>query len=122
MEIPGQVERQRPVYLIDALGRTSPFHLEFIRSPEALLAVLAINFEKFGAASKIRNREFVIEDSLSKKHINLNLDWDLCFLPGQQVEMSMLFEQQPTSYVTCPSCKTPCDSDGGKEIEWSVSL
>jgi hypothetical protein len=32
--IPGQVDRQQPVYLIDALGRHSPFHLEFIRSAD----------------------------------------------------------------------------------------
>lgn len=32
--IPAQVERQEPVYLLDALGRTSLFHLEFVRSPE----------------------------------------------------------------------------------------
>lgn len=32
--IPAQVERQQPVYLIDALGKQSPFHLEFIRSAE----------------------------------------------------------------------------------------
>ena len=32
--IPGQVKFQQPVYLIDALGKSSPFHLEFIRSPE----------------------------------------------------------------------------------------
>lgn len=34
LRIPGQVEGQRPVYLIDALGKHSPFHLEFIRSAE----------------------------------------------------------------------------------------
>jgi hypothetical protein len=32
--IPGQVERQQPVFLIDALGKASPFHLEFVRSAE----------------------------------------------------------------------------------------
>lgn len=31
-EDPGHVGTQQPVYLLDALGRTSPFHLEFIRS------------------------------------------------------------------------------------------
>jgi hypothetical protein len=30
--IPGQVQRQQPVFLIDAMGKHSPFHLEFIRS------------------------------------------------------------------------------------------
>ena len=37
--IPAQVERQEPVYLLDALGRTSPFHLEFVRSPEVSSSV-----------------------------------------------------------------------------------
>jgi hypothetical protein len=32
--IPGQVDGQQPVYLIDALGKNSPFHLEFVRSAE----------------------------------------------------------------------------------------
>jgi hypothetical protein len=32
--IPGQVERQQPVYMIDALGRSAPFYLEFIRCKE----------------------------------------------------------------------------------------
>jgi hypothetical protein len=33
--IPGQIDRQQPIYFIDALGRSSSFHLEFVRSPEA---------------------------------------------------------------------------------------
>jgi hypothetical protein len=37
--IPGQVERQKPVHLIDALGRHMPFHLEFIRSSEVSTTV-----------------------------------------------------------------------------------
>lgn len=37
--IPGQVERQQPVYLVDALGRHSPFHLEFMRSVEVRIQV-----------------------------------------------------------------------------------
>jgi hypothetical protein len=32
--IPGQIDRQQPVYFIDALGKSSPFHLEFVRSAE----------------------------------------------------------------------------------------
>jgi hypothetical protein len=38
--IPGQVERQQPVYLIDALGKASPFHLEFVRSAEVCICPL----------------------------------------------------------------------------------
>jgi hypothetical protein len=40
--IPAQVDRQQPVYLIDALGRQSPFHLEFIRSAEVCVTRFSI--------------------------------------------------------------------------------
>jgi hypothetical protein len=33
-QIPGQVDYQQPVYMIDALGRSAPFYFEFIRSKE----------------------------------------------------------------------------------------
>ena len=36
-QIPGQIERQQPVFMIDALGMASPFHLEFVRSLEVSL-------------------------------------------------------------------------------------
>jgi len=32
--LPGQIERQQPVYFIDALSKQAPFHLEFVRSAE----------------------------------------------------------------------------------------
>ncbi|KIN03007.1 hypothetical protein OIDMADRAFT_118907, partial [Oidiodendron maius Zn] len=32
--IPGQINRQQPVYFVDALGRPTPFHLEFIMCAE----------------------------------------------------------------------------------------
>ena len=115
--IPGQVERQQPVFLIDGLGRAYPFHLEFIRSAEAFVAVLAINFKKLGDDKKILNREFVIEDSTSKLDIDLEADWDLCFSPGQRVEMSMVYQQLEVS-GTCPSCRADCSSHEDRETEW----
>ena len=115
--IPGQVEHQQPVFLIDGLGRASPFHLELIRSAEAFVAVLEVNFRKFGADKKILNREFVIEDSTSKQDIDLEADWDLCFSPGQRVEMSMMFRQLEIS-STCPRCRVDCSSHEDREIEW----
>ena len=114
--IPGQIEQQ-PVYLIDGLGRASPFHLEFIRSAEALVAVLAENFKKFGDKEKILDREFVIEDSTSRQDIDLEADWDLCFSPGQRVEMSMVCQQLEVS-STCPRCKSDCSSPEDRETEW----
>jgi hypothetical protein len=51
MRIPCQVDRQQSVYLIDALGRHQPFHLEFILSAEAFIAVLKANFKNIGPAT-----------------------------------------------------------------------
>ncbi|KAL8869838.1 MAG: hypothetical protein Q9198_007786, partial [Flavoplaca austrocitrina] len=86
--IPAQVQRQQPVYLIDALGRYTPFFLETIRSPAALISVLSDNSSCFGSASrKILKEEFTIQDTRTKKDINLVYPLDDCFVPGQQVEI-----------------------------------
>lgn len=92
--IPGQIDRQQPVYLVDAVGRHAPFHLEFIKSSEALVNVLSINFRGLGAASKkIQNGDFALQDSHTMKDIDLESPWDACFAPGQRVEMSMIFDR-----------------------------
>ncbi|KAE9377316.1 hypothetical protein N431DRAFT_436561 [Stipitochalara longipes BDJ] len=90
-KIPSQVERQQPVYMIDALGTHSPFHLEFVRSAEALLAVLKVNFGKnSNGAELIERGEFAIEDAITRRDIDLSTDWERCFSPGQRVEMSVV--------------------------------
>jgi hypothetical protein len=40
LKVPGQIQRQQPVYLIDPFNRETPFHLEFVRSADALLCCL----------------------------------------------------------------------------------
>lgn len=39
--IPGQIERQQPVYVTDLYGETAPFHLEFIKSYEVTILLAA---------------------------------------------------------------------------------
>jgi len=135
--IPAQVERQQPVYLIDALGRQSPFHLQFIRSAEvhiihfpvfacisnmvfqALTAVLQTNFSKTGQTrKKIGRGEFVIQDSLNKRDINILNNWDKCFYPGQQVEMSVVFQRRWQAGSSCPGCGIICDGSIEAEVKW----
>ena len=119
--IPGQMQSQNPVFLIDALGRPAPFRLEFIRSADALTSVLAANFRKFGAADKIRKGEFALEDFATKRDIDLHADWELCFSPGQRVEMSMIFQGRSKTVASCPKCKTTCAESLFKETEWYTS-
>ncbi|APA05282.1 hypothetical protein sscle_01g000520 [Sclerotinia sclerotiorum 1980 UF-70] len=125
--IPGQVDRQKPVYFIDALGRHTPFYLEFIRSKEAFLIVLKTNFVNIGqAASKIENGDFAIQDFAIKRDVRVEDDWELWFSPGQRVEMSLIFRRNPVinRYPSnkiskhCPRCKTICHIYQEKEFEW----
>ncbi|MCJ1435867.1 hypothetical protein MMC27_005243 [Xylographa pallens] len=119
--IPGQIERQQPVYLIDALGKYAPFHLEFIRSPEALIAVLKANLSKTGSGpQKIDRGEFALQDSNTKREIMLSDDWETCFFPGQHVEMSMVFNRRSFQESVCPGCMTIQMGRENEDIECSV--
>ena len=121
LRIPGQVQRQQPVYLIDAFNKESLFHLEFIRSAEALLAVLKVNIKNSGCDPDIIDRgEFVIEESETQKSIDFTEPWDSCFYPGQRVAMSVIFKQQRTLKSSCPRCGKDHEESTGKEITWSV--
>ncbi|KUJ20515.1 Metallo-dependent hydrolase [Mollisia scopiformis] len=118
--IPGQIERQQPVYMVDALGRASPFHLEFIRSAEActaLKSVLRVNFQKHGnGAHKIDKGEFVFQDAITKADIDVTGDWETCFRPGQRIEMNMVCYSSKLqervhatpNRVLCPRCLDDC--------------
>ncbi|KAF4627334.1 hypothetical protein G7Y89_g10823 [Cudoniella acicularis] len=117
-KIPAQVERQQPVYLIDALGKFSPFHLEFIRSAEALTAVLQSNVNKAGQArKKIQKGEFVIQNSVTGRDINIFDDWQSCFYPGQRVEMSLVFQQRWQTGNSCPGCGYECAGSTDSDVK-----
>ncbi|CZR56326.1 uncharacterized protein PAC_06214 [Phialocephala subalpina] len=116
--IPGQVERQQPVYMIDALGKASPFHLEF-----ALVSVLQINFRKYGSGEeKVARGDFAIQDVATKRDVDLKADWELCFFPGQRVVMSIILHRSLNN--KCPKCKNPSPGsfpfDGDSEIDCLV--
>jgi hypothetical protein len=121
--VPGQVERQQPVFLIDAIGRYTPFHWEFVLSAEALTHVLRSNLKNIGSGSqKIDRGEFVIQDTSLKRDIDLNGPWDGCFRPGQRVDMSMIFTSMMNPNQSCPACQQE-HNDGFKEnqdIKWFV--
>lgn len=72
--IPSQVLLQQPVVLHDALGRIAPFHLEFIDSVAAFLAVLIIRFEHVGRP-KIKRLEFDLRDTARQSLIALRRSW-----------------------------------------------
>jgi hypothetical protein len=60
------------------------------------VAVLKVNFKHHGnSAEKIEKGEFAIEDAATTRIIDLNTNWELCFSPGQRVEMSIVVTVSP---------------------------
>jgi hypothetical protein len=78
-EVPPQILLQRPIILHDALGRIAPFHLEFISSVEALLAVLKIRFKNVGL-KKVTLLEFELRERKQQKQIILQAPWETVFM------------------------------------------
>ncbi|KAL4874857.1 hypothetical protein BJY04DRAFT_202946 [Aspergillus karnatakaensis] len=109
MNVQMQVERQQPVYFMDAVGRVTPFHLEFIRSLEAFITVLKENLRDYGpAAQMIEQGEFALFDAGTGRDIDLTRKWDTTFRPGQAIAMCMVFRRVGKPGNLCPSCKTDC--------------
>ena len=114
--MPHQIERQKPVLFLDACGRLSPIHLEFINSAEAFLAVLKVRFRDCGLR-KIERKQFALEDTRTKRAIDLQWPWHQCLLPGQNIDMSMIFSSAETVGSTCPGCRYEGTVAGAYDVE-----
>ncbi|MCJ1247952.1 hypothetical protein MMC30_005167 [Trapelia coarctata] len=100
--IPGQVDRQQPIFFQDATSHCYPFHLEFIDSAKALEAVLKVRIEHPIVRQKIERGEYVFQD-MNKwplQEIKLNNNWNTCFHPGQRVLMRVILPAEEIDYTT----------------------
>ena len=104
-ELPPQVMLQKPVILLDALGKVAPFHLDFITSMDVLREALKARFRDFGVSApgleKVERSEFVLQDHRSD--LALTKPWNTIFKPGQSVKMSMVF-RRCINMERCPRC------------------
>lgn len=123
LEVPPQVPLQKPITLLDACGKVSAFHLDFINCSEAFLAVLKIRFQEYGVEDRgiqmLDNSQFVLEDYKGK--LDLSKPWSKVLRPGQKIDMSMVFRRDMPSR-TCPVCQMMNDDNLESRIEWYVLL
>jgi hypothetical protein len=133
LEIPPQVLLRQPVTFLDALGRVSPVHLDFIDSTEvtdysigrlkfanndqAFIAVLKVKFKNVGL-SKIERREFRLSDPHRNQVLDLRRSWGALMKPGQHVYMSMVFRKVEALQNRCPSCHASGYKVEGAETVW----
>jgi hypothetical protein len=91
---------------------------------KAFVSVLRSNFKNIGpGAKKIERGEFAIQDSLTKRDVDLTLPWESCFYPGQKVDMSMVFDTVKGLVTQCPKCQEDNGDNGDeiRDIEWFVT-
>lgn len=116
--IPPQILLQKPVIFLDALDRLAPFHLEWIDSHEAFLAVLKIRFKDHGL-QMVESGRFALQASKTKKDVDLNRPWNICLFPGQEYDMSMLFRDPNSENNTnCMACHHICSGKAEEDIIW----
>lgn len=118
VHIPPQVLLSKPVTLLDACGKVSAFHLDFINSAEAFVAVLKIRFEQEGVTPPgvrmLDKSQFILRDH--RGPFNLSKPWNKLVRPNQKINMSMLFRRTvPPS--TCPACYCRIQTSD-EEVEW----
>lgn len=111
-ELPPQVALQKPVTLLDACGKVSAFHLDFVDCAQAFLAVLKIRFQQHGVTElglkMLDDSQFVLEDFKGK--LDLAEPWSQIMRPGQKIDMSMLFHRG-VPWNTCPGCQMENEVD-----------
>ena len=115
---------EEPFLLEDAIGRIAPFHLKLICSWDAFQSVLEIRFRDLQGALKVRKREYALQDQATGKQIDMQVSWERAFLPGQRINMAMIFKQAAkskhcnTTKTTCPKCGRRAKKASDAEIKW----
>ncbi|KAE9370054.1 hypothetical protein N431DRAFT_344057 [Stipitochalara longipes BDJ] len=121
--LPSSLERaliQEPFILEDAIGRIAPIHMQFISSWEAFEAVLELRFRNAPGYRKVQNRKYTFQEHGTKKDIVRTRPWDASFLPGQKIDMSLIykgFEKEGAGSV-CPACRNPSVEAQDTEVQW----
>ena len=104
-----QVLLQAPVILLDPFSRMLPFHLEFVDSADALLAVLKSRFSTAGTAEagikKLERGEFAIEHTRHQRPVDLTARWSRVWRPGEQYDMRIVFHRFVCPPGACPICR-----------------
>lgn len=120
--LPIHLERsliQEPFLLEDAIGRIAPVHMQFITSWEAFDSVLDVRFRNIPGHTKILSKEYILQEHVTRRDISRDQPWEGAFLPGQRVDMSMLFDDTwEDGRMSCPRCQRVYDSPSRADVQW----
>lgn len=117
--IPPQIEREQPVLFEDAHGRLTPFHVEFINSYAAFQALLQARFENMPGLGKVKGLEYSMQDTHSKRILDLSRPWESNMRPGRKFAMSMVSQLTKAVRSSCPACsrETSNPNEEGSDVQ-----
>ena len=79
--------------------------------------MLKIRFKDIGL-HKVEAREFSLEDSKSKRSLQLARPWTVIMRPGLHISMSMVFRLEERQTARCPGCGEENAGSDLEDIEW----
>ena len=79
--------------------------LGLILMGQAFESVLEIRFRQLPGHRKIKQKQYALRANALKRDLDASIDIRNSFLPGQRVDMSMIFNGGPGGSSSCPGCK-----------------
>lgn len=124
--LPSHLERtliQEPFVLEDAIGRQHAVHLQWTNCWEGFEVLLEHHFKGIQGYTRVKKKEYVFQDHATQQDIRRTRPWAAAFLPGQRVDMSMLFrditsEEDGSQNTSCPKCQEISTGSSDQVIQW----
>jgi hypothetical protein len=112
--------------LEDITGRVFPIHLKIITSWEVLEFILTERFRGKKGARRVKRKLYSLQESNTRREIDVSTPWESAFLPYQKVNMSFICKETADKSMveklsSCSFCKTPSSGDTGVEVEWKAN-
>ena len=88
---------------------------------QAFEAVLEVRFRTLPGHRKIKQREYALRAKSLKRDIGPFLAFNRCFLPGQRIDMSMIFDDDTGSLSSCPGCHmvtSTSENEHNTQVQW----
>ena len=82
--------------------------------------MLEVRFRELPGYGKVQRKEYALEAPRLGQDIDSALAFRRWFRPGQEVDMSMVFNHFQGSTTSCPGCGTVAPGSTESKMIWSV--
>lgn len=130
-KLPHALERsmvlsEEPIIFEDARGHIVPIHTNLIDTWKLFDIILETKFEGAPGLQKVVRKDYVLQDRATNREIDRAISFRKAFIPGQKIDMSIIFRSAvgatPTSShvsTPCPRCHCLCSTAGAdKDTVW----